>query len=171
MDKILQTQLTHILNGINKQEEEIEMASRLLAQAIIGEGNIYVRGLGDFELLEAWAAESETALPRMKTFEGIAPITTADRVLVVSKFVDEPLTTFLQELEEVGIEYVLVCNSRNPVAEVEFDFESVHHFIDLSSPREVIPTPDLERIVNPYVMAFMYIYYQMYALVMEMSES
>ena len=170
MDKILHTQFTHIINGINQQEEEIEMAGRLLAQAAFSEGNIYVRGFGDLELLESWIAESETALPRAKVFEGIAPITTADRVLVLSKFIDEPLVTFLQELEEVGIEYVLICNSRNPVSEVEFDVTSVHHFIDLKSPREVVPTPDLDRIINPYVMSFMYIYYQIYALVMEMGE-
>lgn len=170
MDKILHTQFTHILNGINQQSDEIEVAGRLLAQAAFGQGNIYVRGFGDLELLEAWIAESETALPRTGPFEGIAPITTADRVLVLSKFIDEPLVTFLQELDEVGIEYVLICNRKNPVTEVEFDFDTVHHFIDLKSPREVIPTPDLDRIVNPYVMSFMYVYFQMYALVMEMGE-
>ncbi|HJE19365.1 MAG TPA: DUF2529 domain-containing protein [Aliicoccus persicus] len=207
MDKILQTQFTHILNGLHDQTEEIEMAARLLAQASFGEGNVYIRGFGDFELLEDFLTESETALPGALKFGGIAPITSADRVLVLSKYADEPLSVFLEELEVENIEYVLVCNKKGGRAgggiaggagsagagagaggsgasgaggiagtggegsagESPVDFESVHHFIDLKSPREVVPTPDLDRIVNPYIMSFMYLYYQMYALIQEMN--
>lgn len=186
MDKILQTQFTHILNGLHDQTEEIEMAARLLAQAFFGEGNVYIRGFGDFELLEAFLTESEHALPGALKFGGIAPITSADRVLVLSKYADEPLSVFLEELEVESIEYVLVCNKKGgrsgaagagvagtggegSAGESPVDFESIHHFIDLKSPREVVPTPDLDRIVNPYIMSFMYLYYQMYSLIKEMN--
>lgn len=170
MDKILQTQFKHILNGLHKQEEEIEMAARLLAQANYGEGKVYIRGFGDFELLESYLVESEHALPGAEAFPGIAPIGTADRVLVLSKFADEPLSVFLRELDEVGIDYVLICNRKGESSEDFVDFASVHHFIDLASPREVMPTPDFDRIVNPYMMAFMYLYYQIFALIKEMGD-
>lgn len=187
MDKILQTQFTHILNGLHAQSEEIEIAARLLAQANYGEGKIYIRGFGDFEILEDFLTESENALPGARKFAGIRAITSPDRVLVLSKYADEPLAVFLEELEEAGAEYVLVCNKKGGVGAggtggvagtggegaaggSAVDFEFIHHFIDLASPREVMPTPDFERIVNPYIMAFMYVYYQMFALIKEMSD-
>lgn len=167
MDKILQTQLTNVYNKINDQAEALEMAARLLAQAAVGEGKIFIRGLGDYELLEDFIANGELALPESEVFDGISPLTSADRVLVIAKFMDEQTMTFISELESTNIEYVLMANADKSHLD---KVESIHHFINLSSPREVIPTPDFDRIVNPHVNGFLYAYQLMYVALMEMIE-
>lgn len=47
MIKIFNTQLNGVFQKINNQETEIDIAARLLAQAILGEGKVYVKGFGD----------------------------------------------------------------------------------------------------------------------------
>ncbi|MFP3360850.1 DUF2529 family protein, partial [Planococcus sp. SIMBA_143] len=62
MDKILQTQLTNISNHINAQEEEIEMAARLLAQAVGSEGEIHLQTFHDFSGIEPFLLTGALAL-------------------------------------------------------------------------------------------------------------
>ncbi|MFC3418864.1 DUF2529 family protein [Salinicoccus hispanicus] len=166
MDKILQTQLTNIYNHINAQEEEIEMAARLLAQAVGSEGEIHVKTFHDFKGIEAFLLDSSLALPEAKLFESPEALDAPDRALVIADQFNDEVRSFIQSLQNEGIEFVLISNYNKHQAEI---IDQLHHYIDLSSPRPLIPTPNFDKIVNPYMSAFLYLYDHLYVLVDEMT--
>ncbi|WP_462421614.1 DUF2529 family protein [Salinicoccus sp. Marseille-QA3877] len=166
MDKILQTQLINIYNHIDAQEEEIEIAARLLSQAVHGEGNIIMKTFHDFTKLEPLLLHGELKLGTPSPFSAIENIDTPDRILVIANIFDDEVKTFIDELNAQHIDYVLISNYNRHESET---LDNVHHYIDLSSPRELIPTPNFDKIVNPYINAFTYLYYHLYVLIDEMT--
>lgn len=165
MDKILQTQMTNIYNKIFDQGEEIEIAARLLAQAVGTEGQVLLKTFHDFRYIESFLIEGEESLRDITAFKSIKTVTTPDRVLVVAKDFDTEVKSFVKELEKRDIDFVLVCNKNK---EDEDTLNDIFHYIDLSSQRKLVPTPDFDRIINPYVSAFMFIYYNFYIFIEEM---
>ena len=87
-------------------------------------------------------------------------------MLVVANTFDEEVKTFIDELRSRDIDFVLVSNYNRHENET---LDNVHHYIDLSSPRPLIPTPNFDKIVNPYMNAFTYLYYHLYVLIDEMT--
>lgn len=166
MDKILQTQLANIYNHINAQSEEIEMAARLLAQAVHAEGEIYLKTFHDIAGMENYLLEGTLALPKVKRLEDISEVDTPDRVFVAADMFDEEVKAFVHSLESADIEFILVSNFNKHEAK---KMDQIHHYIDLSSPRPLIPTPNFDKIVNPCLSAFLYLYNHLYVLVDEMT--
>jgi len=166
MDKILQTQLINIYNHIDAQEEEIEIAARLLSQAVHGEGNIVIKTFHDFKNLDPLLLHGELKLGSPSSFSAFENVDTPDRMLVIAKTFDEEVKAFVGELNSQHIEFVLISNYNRHENETLYN---VHHYIDLSSPRELIPTPNFDKIVNPYINAFTYLYYHLYVLIDEMT--
>lgn len=166
MDKILQTQLINIYNHIDAQEEEIEIAARLLSQAVHGEGNIIIKTFHDFKSMEPLLLHGELKLGSPSSFSAFENIDTPDRMLVVANIFDDEVKSFVDELNSQPIEFVLISNYNRHENET---LDNVHHYIDLSSPRELIPTPNFDKIVNPYINAFTYLYYHLYVLIDEMT--
>ncbi|KKK35153.1 hypothetical protein WN59_05890 [Salinicoccus sediminis] len=166
MDKILQTQLVNIYNHIDAQSEEIEMAARLLAQAIHSEGEIFMKTFHDIAGMENYLTEGTLSLAKAKRLDDISRVGTPDRVLVAADMFDEEVKAFTESLESAGVEFVLICNFNKHESE---RLNQIHHYIDLSSPRPLIPTPNFDKIVNPYMSAFLYIYNHLYVLIDEMT--
>ncbi|GAB3058103.1 DUF2529 family protein [Salinicoccus sesuvii] len=166
MDKILQTQLTNIYNHINAQEEEIEMAARLLAQAVGSDGEIHVKTFHDFKGIEGFLLSGSLALRKTRLFDSTETIDAPDRVLVLAEQFDDEVHAFVETLQNGGVEFVLISNYNKHQAET---IDQLHHYIDLSSPRPLIPTPNFDKIVNPYMSAFLYLYDHLYVLIDEMT--
>lgn len=166
MDKILQTQLINIYNHIDAQEEEIEIAARLLSQAVHGEGEIIIKTFHGFTKLDPLLLHGELRLGRPSQFSTFENLDTPDRMLVIANTFDEEVKTFIEELHSRQIDFVLISNYNRHESET---LGNVHHYIDLSSPRELIPTPNFDKIVNPYINAFTYLYYHLYVLIDEMT--
>lgn len=166
MDKILQTQLVNIYNHIDAQSEEIEIAARLLAQAVHSEGGLYLKTFHDFTGMENYLLEGTLALPKMNRLNDISMVDTPDRVLVAADMFDQEVKTFVDALEAADIEFVLISNFNKHESE---KLDQIHHYIDLSSPRPLIPMPNFDKIINPYMSAFLYLYNHLYVLVDEMT--
>jgi len=166
MDKILQTQLVNIYNHIDAQSEEIEMAARLLAQAVHSEGEIFIKTFHDIAGMENFLIEGTLSLAKAKQLKDVSQVATPDRVLVAAGVFDEEVKAFTESLETAGVEFVLVSNFNKHESE---RMNQIHHYIDLSSPRPLIPTPNFDKIVNPYMSAFLYIYDHLYVLIDEMT--
>lgn len=166
MDKILRTQLGHIYNHIDAQDEEIEIAARLLAQGIESEGNILLKTFHDFRGIEDFMLNGTLALEDIKSFNSIEKTDTPDRVLVVASTIDDAVKQFITELQEHHIEFVLIATFNRK--ESEF-IDTINHYIDLNSPRALVPTPNFDKIINPYVNVFLYAYYHLYTFIDEMT--
>ncbi|WP_414047214.1 DUF2529 family protein [Macrococcus equi] len=160
MLKIMNTQINGIFKKIDLQETELDIAGRLLAQAVVGEGKIYVKGFGDLKYFEDFVVSSKENLFDAAIYTTDNLVDATDRVLVMSDNYDESTAAFVDSLESRDIDYVLVCNKHEGI--------NAMNFIDLSTPRALVPTEDFSRIITPHLMAMNYIYYAIYSVMHEM---
>lgn len=169
MLKIFNTQLNGIFSKIDAQEEEIEIASQLLMQAAGGQGNILIHVCGETKYFSTYMIDSEEKLPNAKLIESIdeiSKIDTTDRVLLISPFFTDELLSWIEKLNEHDIDFVVISNKDKE----HKTHESLMHFIDLSTPRSIVPTADFSKIITPHIMALNYIYYIMYAEMYEITQ-
>src|SRR5699024_11011565 len=103
MDKILQTQLVNIYNHIDAQSEEIEMAARLLAQAVHSEGEIFITSLHDIAGIENFLIEDTLSLAKARKLKNVSQDAKPDRVLVAAGVFNEEVKAFTVSLETAGV--------------------------------------------------------------------
>src|SRR5699024_7405380 len=96
----------------------------------------------------------------------IDEITTPDRLLIITKEYTDEVKSFVDQLDEKFIDYVLISNTTKDNKE---ESQEKHHIIDISSKRKIIPIPEFERALNTYYTALLFIYYNLYILIEEMT--
>lgn len=161
--KIFTTQLTGHFNRILDQEElQIEDSARLLAQATVGVGNIYIYGHKELDgvVVEATIGSErlDAAKPLFKENGSMSPLTSADRVLLFSyTSADEETITIAKQLTEKGIQIIgvsaLMKNEENGLDSVT----DLH--IDSKLRQPLIPDDDGSRYGYPALMVALYVYY------------
>ncbi|QOR66538.1 DUF2529 domain-containing protein [Cytobacillus suaedae] len=175
MIKIFTTQLQGLFTKIQEKEQmAIEDGARLLAQAAIGEGTIYIHGFAEMEAvtLEATIGQEPmiSAARLIDDTKQIAEVSPVDRVLLVSRFsTDEDAIKLAQELSSKGIEIVaisaLVPNSEGPSLDKIVD---IH--IDSKLIKPLIPDEDGTRFGFPSIITALYAYYGLSFSIKEMVE-
>ena len=105
MLKIFMTQLSGVFKKVASDEEfGLEDGARVLAQAVVGDGHVYVAGFGEMEAVVAEAVYGVEPLVRSKGFEGVDGVEEVDRVLIVSRYsTDEAAVELARQLQERGI--------------------------------------------------------------------
>lgn len=161
MSKIFDTQLRGIFDRINAQEEQFEMASRLLAQAIMTEGEIYIKSFDEANFFNDYLLNSQEKLPKSKYYQG-EHLTSADRIVVIAPHYTDQVHEMIANIEEASIDYVLICNKSSEM------IDSIMHFIDLKTSRAIVPNESYEKFITPHLMAINYVYYKLYILLEEM---
>lgn len=162
MLKIFTTQLNGYFKRIEEKEEfNIEDAARLLSQAIIGDGNVYVYGAREMKSVMFEALESEEPLQGTKpllTMENLDNVTPADRVLLVSRFSDDQESIIIaKKLAEKSIPLVGMSALRASEDETLDQVVDVH--IDTKLTKPLIPDDEGNRYGFPAVMTSLYAYY------------
>ena len=161
MLKIFSTQLSGYFKRIAEQEEmNIEDGARLLAQALIGNGSIYMHGTKEMEgvVLEALYGEEplEGAKPLFEDGE-LAAITSADRVLLISRFsTDTEAVELARRLQTEGHFIVGVSAIKEGMHSLE-QFTDVH--IDTKLIKGLIPDEDGSRFGFPSLIIALLAYY------------
>ena len=107
MLKIFSTQLSGYFTRISQKEEmNIEDSARLLAQALVGDGIIYLHGTNEMEGVVSEAlcgAEPMKQAKRLIDNGKQTEVTSADRVLLISRFsTDEEIVSIAKKLQEEG---------------------------------------------------------------------
>lgn len=169
MLKIFNTQLNGIFTKIDTQLEEIEIASQLLMQAANGEGKIFIKTFDEINYFSEFMTKSTESLPHsitLDSLEEINTIDTTDRVLLVGSFFTPELNQWIKKLNDEDIDFVVISNKDRE----HNTHESLMHYIDLSTPRAIVPTADYSKIITPHIMALNYIYYIMFAEMYEMKQ-
>ncbi|MCG1021317.1 DUF2529 domain-containing protein [Sutcliffiella horikoshii] len=166
MLKIFTTQLQGVFNRIGSSEEfAFEDAARLLAQAAVGDGRIYVHGVKEMKAIEAEATEGAEPLAGAKLLSDLDSyhdLTDTDRALIVSRFsTDEEAISTAKALKELGIEIVgistVVDATESTEAETLENLADVH--IDMKLKKPLIPGDDGERFGFPSSMVALYVYH------------
>jgi uncharacterized phosphosugar-binding protein len=179
MLKIFTTQLQGVFNRIAGSEEfALEDGARLLAQASVGDGRIYVHGVKEMKAIEAEAVQG--AEPLMNTsslsdLDSYHDLTDTDRALIVSRFsTDEEAVNTAKALRELGTKLVGISTLMDPetaggsAAETLDSLVDVH--IDMKLKKPLIPGDDGERFGFPSSMTALYVYYGLAFTLKEMLE-
>ncbi len=169
MLKIFTTQLQGVFNRIGSSEEfAFEDAARLLAQAVVGDGRIYVHGVKEMKAVEAEAttgAEPLMSATLLSDLDSYHDLTDTDRALIVSRFsTDEEAISTAKALKELGIDIVGIStvmeHESGESAEGTETLESLSDVhIDMKLKKPLIPGDDGERFGFPSSMVALYVYH------------
>ncbi|MGM0843491.1 MAG: DUF2529 domain-containing protein [Bacillota bacterium] len=160
MIKMFTTQLTGLFNRIaDKEEFSIEDGARLLAQASVGEGSIYIKGFAEMEGVTLEALHGQEPLKGAKALINIDDVTEADRVLLVSRYsTDDEAVSLAKQLVDKGIPFAAVSGVVSADDDNLADLADIH--IDTKLIKGMLPGEELgERVGFPSSMAALYIYF------------
>ncbi|MGE7943012.1 DUF2529 family protein [Lysinibacillus xylanilyticus] len=158
MSKILTTQLSGLFQRITQNEEEsIEETARLLAQAGIGEGNVYFACFGEMQVVKLNACQAVERFTKLVPWTKDTVITEADRVCIFTRNAhDEEALALAQQLSNNFIPFAAVASeaadSENPLADLAYTYISTRIRGGL------LPNDLGERIVVPHAIAALFVY-------------
>lgn len=153
------TQLSGLLKRISEKEEfAIEDAGRLLAQSFMSEGFIYMKGFSEMAAIETEAVFGAEVLSSVKRWTEDTQLTEADRVLIATRFSDDPDAVHLaKKLAAEGIPFAAIASKK---AEAGID-ETADVFIDLRLTKGLLPDDDGGRTGFPSSIVGLYVYFLM----------
>ncbi|WP_409272522.1 DUF2529 family protein [Neobacillus sp. SCS-31] len=162
MLKMFSTQLAGLLGRIHdKQEDNLEDAARLLAQAAAGEGRIFIYGTREMEAVALEATLGEEPLPSAVNWNGeeTAEFTAADRALIVTRFSRDPdAIKAAKLLQKKGIPFAGISSARE-----EADGDTLENLADvhvgLLLKKALLPDESGGRFGFPAPIAGLFAYY------------
>lgn len=159
MLKMFTTQLTGLFKRVFEKEQfQIEDGARLLAQAPVGDGYIYIKGFNEMECVSFEALQGEEPLKHAVRLEADSPISSADRVVIFTRFsTDEEAVKLGETLGEKGVPFVVVSAEKKEEESRLADLADVHINTHLLKP--LLPTEDGNRVGFPSSMTALYIYF------------
>ena len=159
MLKMFSTQLTGLFKSIMEKEEfNIEDAARLLTQAAVGDGTIYIHGFGEMEGVTNEALQGIEPMLKTKAYNSDITLTQEDRFLLFSRYSNDPEAVQLaQKLKMEGVPFAAVSTI------VQSDTDSLQTLadvsIDLKVERGLIPKEDGKRTGYPTLFAALFAYF------------
>ncbi|RDI41554.1 DUF2529 domain-containing protein [Falsibacillus pallidus] len=160
MLKMFTTQLAGLFNRLfDKEELSIEDEARLLAQAAVGEGKIYIKGFKEMGAVEMEAIHGAEPLAHSALLMDETKLTDADRVLIVSRFsTDEEAVGLAKRLVEKGLPFAAISGAvKDPGKEDLVSLADAH--LDTKVLKGLLPGEDGERVGMPTSMAALYLYF------------
>ncbi|MEW9500859.1 DUF2529 family protein [Jeotgalibacillus marinus] len=170
MLKMFTTQLSGLFLRIHgKEEMEIEDAARLLAQAAVGEGTIFIKGYREMNGVVSEALTGEEPLQGMREFVDIDELSGTDRVLLVTRrSTDEEALKLGAKLVEKDIPFVTICGV---VKNSEHDLLSMANVcLNTQVVKGMLPHEDGGRFGFPSLIAALYLYHGVKFTLEEMVE-
>lgn len=160
MLKMFSTQLAGLIKRIQEQNEfAFEDGARLIAQAAVGAGNIYIYGENEMNAIMAEAKDSAEPFTNIRQWDGKdETLTVADRVIIFSRFSDDPSAVKAGKwLLKEHIPFVAVSTHLGNEGENLAKLADVH--IDLQLKKALLPDEEGNRFGYPASMAALFAYY------------
>jgi uncharacterized phosphosugar-binding protein len=156
--KMFTTQLTGLFKRIGEKEEfSFEDGARLLAQAPVGDGFIYIFGTKEMKSVEFEALEGAEPLKFGKLFTEEDVLTDADRVVIFTRTSsDSEAVEVAEKLRDREIPFVAVSTVADDGGQLE-DLADVH--LDLTLKKGLLPDDLGNRYGYPSAMAALFVYY------------
>lgn len=159
MSKMLLTQLNGLFQKILQNEEAIEETSRLLAQASVGQGKIYIACFGEMKAIE-WQAIYDKQFHNLTKWDENVVISEVDRVWIfTNNHENEQVIQLAKRLNEQFIPFAVIApentDEQNDLSELAYTYIPIKIRGGGILPH---PTKLGERIITPYVMAALFIY-------------
>lgn len=166
LQKIFTTQLIGLLNQ-TLDEDILEDAARLLSQALVGDGSVYIYGKDEMVAVSAEALYGKEKLQNVKPLmeKGkIVELDPADRVLLISRNAyDEEMMQLIEQVSAKGILIVGMSAVQDDSKKQWTDWTDVH--LHLKVENSLVPTDDGERIGYPASLMALYTYFCLHLLI------
>lgn len=160
MLKMLSTQLNGLFQKIIQNEDEtIEETARLLAQASVGQGNIYFACFDEMQAIELNALNSADCFTNAKKWNTDTSITTVDRVCIFTRNSNnEEALRLAKQLNEQFIPFAAISSEK--ADDTNLLSELAYTYITLHVRGGILPHPTNlgERSVYPHLLAALFIY-------------
>lgn len=155
--KMLTTQTGGLLSRIAKNNEEaIEDTARLLAQATVGEGNVFFACFDELQAVTTVATLSEEPFKRGMAYDPSLKIDRADRVWIFTRSAtNEELLKLAFHLDEAHIPFAVVAPENEGETELA---RLATTYISTGLLKGILPGEHGERIVQPHALAALFIY-------------
>ncbi|MFJ7308427.1 DUF2529 domain-containing protein [Peribacillus frigoritolerans] len=159
MLKIFSTQISGLFKKMIENEAfEMEDAGRLLAQAVVGDGSVFIHGFGEMQGVTAEALNGAEPFPKAKGYELSGTISREDRFLIFSRHSDDSEALMLaKQLKEKDIPFVAVSTSVPSEEDSLLELADVH--IDLRIQRGLIPDETGNRYGYPTLITALFAYH------------
>lgn len=151
-------QLTNLFRQLAEQEEIIEDIARLLAQAAIGEGTIFLAVFGEMKAVTA-AALSGDALSCIEEWHPKSVVTSNDRVFILAK--KDEGDGLAGRLSDASLPFAMLCAESK-----EFDLPEV--FLALNLDKGILPAETSSQPQMFYAMAALYVYHNINLMMIDM---
>lgn len=155
MLKMFATQLTGVFKRIVENEEfSFEDGARLLAQAPIADGAIYILGTKEMKAVEFEGLEGAEPLRFARSFADVDELTNADRVIIFTRSsLDSEALAIAEQLQVKEIPFVAVSTGGGHLDELA----DVH--INLGLKQGLLPDDLGNRYGYPASIAALFVYY------------
>jgi len=162
MLKIFTTQLIGYFQKIAEKEDvNLEDGARLLAQALFGDGRIFIHGFNEMEAIVLEATKGPELILGAEPLiqDGrMATVDETDRVLLITRLSDDSEAIRLaHQLKEQSVQIVGISAIRKEASSSLADYVDVH--IDTKLVKPLIPDEDGTRFGFPTVMTALFAYY------------
>lgn len=157
--KMLATQTAGLLQRLSKQEEAVEDTARVLAQAAVGEGTIFLAAFGEMKAVVETALNGAEPLESSIDWEPDSILTSADRVWILAP--NDEGDELAGRLNDAGIPFAMLAGAVRELVEADA-------FISLGISKGLVPTDDGGRTVVPYAMGALFIYHAVKMIIDEM---
>lgn len=157
--KMLSTQLAGLFQRIAKQEEAIEETARLLAQAAIGEGTIFLAAFGEMKAVIPAAIEGAEPLQSAAVWTPESIVMPEDRVWILAK--NDEADELIGRLNDAHLPFAVLFGEAR--SDVEADA-----FVSLGINKGLIPLEDGSRTVFPYAIGALFVFHAVMMAIDEM---
>lgn len=157
--KMLSTQLTGLMQRLAKQEEAVEDTARVLAQAAVGEGTIFLAVFGEMKAVTETALRGAEPLPCCAEWQPDSILTSTDRVWILAP--DGEGDELAGRLNDAAIPFAMLTGA--PREDYPADA-----FISLGISKGLIPTDEGGRTVVPHAIGALFIYHAVKMAIDEM---
>ena len=148
-------------------EDVIEDAARLLSQALIGDGNVYIYGKDEMVAVAAEALYGKEKLNGVKPLleKGVmAELDPSDRVLLISRNAyDEELIQMVEQVSAKGVLIVGMSAVQDDSKKQWTSWTDVH--LNLKIQNSLVPTDSGERIGYPASLLALYTYFCLHLVI------
>lgn len=158
MSKILTTQLSGLFQKTTQTEEfNIEETARLLAQAGVGQGNVYFACFDEMQAIEINALYGAEPFQKLHSWSENIELTDADRVCIFTRSAkNEAAITLARQLFDAFIPFAAVASEKNDTQNELANL--AYTYVSTGVRGGILPNDLGERIVIPHTMATLFIY-------------
>jgi hypothetical protein len=158
--KMLSTQLAGLFQRISAQEEAIEDTARVLAQAAVGEGTIFIAAFDELKAVATSALEGAEPLRSCAVWQPDSVITSADRVWILAR--NNEGDELANRLNDAQLPFAMLA------AETRSNDKEADAFISLKIDKGLLPTDDGGRTVMPHAIGALFVYHAVKMAIDEM---